>query len=130
MLNQRQRLVGLYILYGIYLHENVKTTPFYQIVLTLLSQANSLHAAEQKLLADFLRSVPKVGKQTPIEFIKGVEKPVPGKFNQDLEPYRKAHTENMPHTNLLQASEVINILHQPNDRKALENLNKYNVIKV
>jgi len=118
--------VGLYILYEIYLHENVKTTPFYQIVLTLLSQANTLHAAEQKLLADFLRSAPKVGKQTPIEFIKGVEKSVPGKFNQDLEPYRKAHTENMPRTSLLQASEVINVIHEPNnDQKTLESHNKY-----
>jgi len=116
-LTLRQRLVGLYILYEIYLHENVKTTPFYQLVLDLLSKADSLHVAEQKLLADFLRSVPKVGKQTPSEFIKEAEKSAPGKFQQDLEPYRKAHAENMPKSHLIYSSQITGTIRDEEDPK-------------
>ena len=114
----------MYILYEIYLHENVKTTPFYQLVLDLLSHADALHVAEQKLLADFLRSVPKVGKQTPAEFIKEAEKSAPGKFQQDLEPYRKAHAENMPKTNLLYGSEVSPAIRDEFDPKTADYSNK------
>ncbi|MDR3549207.1 MAG: hypothetical protein P4M11_13260 [Candidatus Pacebacteria bacterium] len=99
-MNQRQRLVGLYILYEIYLHENVKTTPFYQLVLDLLARADTLHVAEQKLLTDFLKSVPKVGKLTPSEYIMEAERLPAVRFQQDLEPYRKAQAENMPRTAL------------------------------
>ena len=113
----RQRLVGLYILYEIYLNENVKTTPFYQLVLDLLSRSSELHVSEQRLLADFLHSVPKVGKQTPAEFILTAEKTTTGKFNQDLEPYRKAHIENMPKTTIMNGSEVDAIV-RDNDLKA------------
>ncbi len=129
----RQRLVGLYILYEIYLNENVKTTPFYQLVLDLLARADTLHVAEQKLLADFLRSVPKVGKQTPSEFIKEAEKSAPGKFQQDLEPYRKAHAENMPKTSPLYGAQVTSVVRDEDydsDNKGTwvtpENVHKYN----
>jgi hypothetical protein len=84
----------------------VKTTPFYQLVLNLLENASSLHSAEQRLLMDFLGSVPKVGKQAPSEFISEVERSECGKFKKDLSPYRKAHAENMPHTSLLHSSEL------------------------
>ncbi len=90
--------MGLYILYEIYLHENVKTTPFYQLVLDLLARADTLHVAEQRLLTDFLKSVPKIGKQTPAEYIKEAERAGATRFRQDLGPYRKAHAENMPRT--------------------------------
>jgi len=109
-LNISQRLVGLYILYEIYLHENVKTTPFYQLVLDLLAKPDSLHVAEHKLLTEFLKSVPKFAKQTPAEYIKEAEKSAPEKFQQDLDPYRKAHAENMPRTNPMHASSIPNIL--------------------
>ena len=88
----------------------MKTTPFYQLVLNLLENASSLHPAEQRLLIDFLRSVPKVGKQTPSEFISEVEKSECEKFKKDLSPYRKAHAENMPRTTLLHSSELISII--------------------
>lgn len=106
MLDLKQRLIGLYILYEIYLNENVKTTPFYQLVLNLLSAANSLHPAEQKLLMDFLRSVPKVAKQTPGDFIVGVQRAESERFRKDLCPYRKAHAENMPCTSPLYCAAV------------------------
>lgn len=100
----------MYILYEIYLNENVKTTPFYQLVLDLLSHADQLHPAEQKLLVDFLRYVPRMGKQTPGEFINEVKKSINGKFKQDLEPYRKLHAENMPSTSLLYHSQMNTVI--------------------
>jgi heat shock protein HspQ len=96
------------------LHENVKTTPFYQLVLNLLSNPQHLHPAEQKLLTDFLQSVPKVGKQTVNEFMQEVNKSVNKKSLRDLEPYYKVHAENMPRTNLLYSCEVSPILHEKN----------------
>ena len=122
MLSLRQRLIGLYILYEIYLHENVKTTPFYELVLDLLSKADTLHAAEQKLLMDFLKSVPKVGKQIPAEYIKEVEKSPPTKFQQDLEPYRKAQAENMPKTSALYASAISAVIRDDEDNEKLNHV--------
>ncbi len=94
----------MHLLYEIYLHENVKTTPFYQLVLDLLSRRGKLHVAEQKLLTDFLQSVPRIAKQTPAQYIRDAQHAPPAKELQDLEPYRKAHIENMPITQPLPAS--------------------------
>ena len=105
-----QRLIGLYLLYEIYLHENVKTTPFYQLVLDLLSRRNKLHVAEQKLLTDFLQSVPRIAKHTPAQYIRDAEHAPPAKELQDLEPYRKAHIENMPTTLPLPAAALSALL--------------------
>jgi hypothetical protein len=93
-----------------YLHEHVKTTPFYQLVLDLLARSESLHIAEQRLLSGFLRSVPKMSKQTPTEFIAEVEKLGAEKLKQDLEPYRKAHIEHMPNTTVLDSSGIISVI--------------------
>ena len=106
--------MGLYVLYEIYLHENVKTTPFYRLVLDLLSRKEVLHAAEQKLLTDFLQSVPRIAKQTPSQYIREAEKtlsvPVPVPVPLDLEPYRKAHVDNMPAVSLLHAASLSPLL--------------------
>lgn len=101
-------------MYEIYLHENVKTTPFYKLVLDLLTRSETLHIAEQRLLSGFLRSVPKMSKQTPTEFIAEAEKSGGGKFQQDLDPYRKAHIENMPQTASLDNSGIISTLSDDN----------------
>jgi len=100
-----------------YLHEHVKTTPFYQLVLDLLSHSEDLHIAEQRLLSGFLRSVPKMSKQTPTEFIAEVEKLGAERLQQDLEPYRKAHIEHMPNTTLLDSSSIINVISDSNKPK-------------
>lgn len=97
-------------MYAIYLHENVTTTPFYQLVLDLLKKPKNLHPSERKLLTDFLKSVPKVGKQTPNEYVQESDKDEDGKYCKDLYPYYKAHAEHMPHTNLLCHSEVESII--------------------
>lgn len=110
MLNIRQRLVGLYVLYEIYLHENVKTTPFYQLVLDLLDHADLLHIAEQSLLMDFVKSVPKISKQTPKEYIAEANKMPRQQLLLDLEPYRKAHKENMPKTNEISAASLTSLI--------------------
>ena len=94
------------------MNENVKTTPFYQLVLNLLSNPQYLHPAEQKLLTDFLQSVPKVGKQTVNEFMQEVDKSINKKSLYDLEPYYKVHAENMPLTNLLYSCEVSPVLRE------------------
>ncbi len=110
MLSTRERLVGLYILYEAYLNEKVKTTPFYQLVLNLLESHNFLHPAERRLLTDFLKSVPRIAKQTPLEYMKETEKATGGLGQPDLEPYRKAHTANMPPTSQLQGASTIKVL--------------------
>lgn len=110
MLNIKQRLVGLYVLYEIYLHENVKTTPFYQLVLDLLGRAATLHVAEQHLLTDFVKSVPKIAKQTTTAYIAEAEKKPAPQLDLDLEPYRKAHKENMPKTSILGGSALIPLI--------------------
>ena len=106
MLNVRQRLVGLYILYETYLHENVKTTPFYPLVLNLLARIDSLHVAERRLLTDYLSSVPKIAKQSPLEYVKETERLGTTLQRPDLEPYRRAHADNMPATDPLSAAAV------------------------
>ena len=110
MLDVKQRLVGLYILYEIYLHENVRTTPFYQLVLNLLSQAELLHPAERKLLVGFVKSVPKIAKQTLNHYIQEAEHDSALEPELDLEPYRKAHAENMPKTSSLSACSITNLI--------------------
>lgn len=121
--------MGLYILYEIYLHENVKTTPFYQLVLDLLSRSGTLHVAEQKLLAGFLRSVPRMGKQTPTEFIAEAEKAAPAKFHQDLEPYRKAHIENMPQTKLTDSAGIISVLCDEDYAHSFDTSNRFSTLQ-
>jgi hypothetical protein len=118
MLNVKQRLVGLYVLYEIFLHENVKTTPFYQLVLDLLDKAEHLHVAEQKLLNELVKSVPKIAKQTPNQYIKEAQSGSMTLIQQDLEPHRKAHAENMPKTGELNASSIITILRDQEETKS------------
>lgn len=79
-------------------------------MLDLLAKADTLHVAEQKLLTDFLKSVPKIAKQTPIEYIKEAEKSIPVKFQQDLEPYRKAHADNMPKASPIHAASIPTVI--------------------
>jgi hypothetical protein len=98
MLSVGQRLVGLHLLYECYLHENVKTTPFYPLVLNLLQQPDGLHPAERRLLTAYLNSVPKIAKLTPAEYIQETEKTPPDSLSCDFEPYRKAHAGHMPQT--------------------------------
>ncbi len=117
MLNIKQRLVGLYVLYEIYLHENVKTTPFYKLVLDLLDRAETLHIAEQCLLIDFVKSVPKMAKQSPAEYITEIEKRPRQQLDLDLEPYRKAHKENMPKTTVLDSSALVPVIRDQSDSK-------------
>ncbi len=106
MLSVCQRLVGLYILYEIYLNENVKTTPFYKLVLDLLARPEALHPAERKLLIGLIKSVPRIAKQTPMQYVKEAESEPPPRLDVDLEPYRKSQTENMPKTTLLEAASI------------------------
>ncbi len=108
MLDTPQRLAGLYILYEIYRHENVKTTPFYQLMLDLLS--SPIHISERKLLTELVKSVPKIAKLTPSQYLSqsvAESESVPAAtIGLDLEPYRKAHAENMPAAPLKAAASV------------------------
>jgi hypothetical protein len=108
----------------------VKTTPFYQLVLNLLAKADTLHVAEQKLLTEFLKSVPKIAKQTPTEYIKEAEKSCPEKNFQDLEPYRKAHADNMPRTNLQHASSIPIVLKEEDDLRERKKYVEYLIINL
>jgi len=112
MLRPSQRLIGLYILCSIYFHEDVKTTPFYQLILDLLARVETLRIAEQKMLIEFVKSVPKFAKQTPVQYIREAEAEAepPAKLLQDLEPYQKAHSENMPTTNLLNSASLTSVI--------------------
>jgi len=116
MLTVSQRLIALNILYEIYLHENVKTTPFYQLMLDLLV-ASSKHPAETRLLNELVKSVPKISKLTPNQLIKSTEAEVPKTkfFETDMEPYKKAHTENMPIVPLIHSSSVPPVISDHND---------------
>jgi hypothetical protein len=73
MLSKCQRIVAFYILYELYHHENVKTTPFVPIVLRSLQECEmqpEMMKVEMKLLTDFLISVPKVFKQIKVRLLK------------------------------------------------------------
>lgn len=110
MLTVSQRLVGLFILYEIYLHANVKTTPFYQIMLDLLTRKNSIHPAERKLLLSLVKSVPKISKLTPKQYIEMTNKEEEKNEEVDLEPHKKAHTENMPSIPLLNSASIVSVV--------------------
>lgn len=90
------------------------------MVLDRLSNPSKLHIAEEKLLSGFLRSVPRIENQTPTEFVAGAEKSEIEEQKQDLEPYHKAHIENMPHTNLLNKSGVAGLI-RDGEEKAINN---------
>ena len=110
MLDTKQRLVGLHVLSKIYAQENVATTPFYKLMLDLLENSELLHVAEQSLLAEFVKSVPKISKLTPSEYIAQVEAAPPPNLQLDLEPYRKSQKLNMPKTNELNSSSLLPLL--------------------
>jgi hypothetical protein len=77
LLSKSQRIISFYILYELYHHENVKSTPFEAVVLSSIQTCAShinpgtnqvgeenQFKAELKLLTDFLFSVPKIAKNT------------------------------------------------------------------
>ncbi len=109
MLNIRQRLIGLYIIYGMYLNDKVKTTPFYQLVLDRLGQNDPLHLAERRLLTDILKAVPRVARRTPAEYIREANSS-PDLTPVELEPYRRAHAENMPKADAIHACSVAGVV--------------------
>jgi hypothetical protein len=125
LLTLKERLTGLYILCEIYSCDNVRTTPFYQLVLDLLASVEDLHVAEYKLLNGFLTSVPRVGKKTPADFIQEAEMGDTSKSSIDLEPYRKAHSENMPHTHLLHGAAVPPLLVDEDQEPPLDCLERF-----
>ena len=125
MLNIRQRLVALYILYETYLHDKVKTTPFYSLILNLLAHIDSLHPSERHLLIDYLKSVPKIAKQTPTEYVKETEKMAGPIVCPELEPYRRAHVENMPSADGLSAVSVTPTVRDDEDRSSRPTLQPY-----
>ena len=88
----------------------MRTTPFYQLVLDLVGIPNSLQLPEQRLLEGFLKSIPKMAKQTPIEYLSEASKLPPPQFPSDLTPYQNAHNENMPKTNLLTKASTVPII--------------------
>lgn len=45
-----QRLIGLYLIYETYKEANVKTTPFTQVILDMLSNSRQLLPSENRLL--------------------------------------------------------------------------------
>ena len=112
MLTVPQRLIGLYILYELYRNENVKTTPFYQLMLDLLSSTVLTHPAEKKLLTELVKSMPKFSKITPSQYIKALEEEESAwrSLELDLEPHRKAHSESMPCAPLIHSSSVSSII--------------------
>ena len=120
LLTQKERLIGLYILCEIYHYDNVRTTPFYQLILNLLASPEDLHVAEHKLLNGFLTSVLRVGKKTPEEYAKEAEIGEYAKPFIDLEPYRKAHRESMPHTHLLHEAAVPQLLVEGPEERAID----------
>jgi hypothetical protein len=111
LLTKSQRIVAFYILYELYHHENVKSTPFEAVVLSsfqtcawhLNTETNQVgeenqFKAEFKLLSDFLVSVPKISKQAVKDYITEVEaskeplqNPIP-----DIKNYIDIHVANMP----------------------------------
>lgn len=68
MLTVPQRLVGLFVLYEMLIHANGKVTSLYQIALNLFS--NPVNAALKEFLHALLKSVPKISKMTPKEYME------------------------------------------------------------
>jgi hypothetical protein len=118
MLSVGQRLVGLYILFETYPHETVKTTPFATFLLNLLIRLDSLHLAERRLLVEYSRAGPKIGKHTPAEYVKeaerlGQEIPAP-----DLELFRQEVTANLIATDALSAASVAPTVRDDEEQRA------------
>lgn len=122
MLTTSQRLVGLFILYKTYLHANVKTTPFYQMMLDLFAKKNPISISEKELLLNLIQSVPKVSKMTPKQYIEMSTRDKEKYGEVDLEPYRKAHVENMPCISLLHSASIMSSIDDfENQRLNFEN---------
>ena len=107
MLSIPKRLVALYLLYEIHLNDHVKTTPFFQLIIDLLSGI-PIHPAEWKFLAEILRSATKVSSMTPNQYINlGSEEKLE---DVDIQPYMKAHAENMPIVPLINCTSIKTVI--------------------
>lgn len=120
-------------MYSAFQHENVRTTPFYQLVLDLLATPQNLHPAELFLLVDFVKSIPKISKQTPDQLVSDCSKnPIDtSQIVTDLQPYKKAHLENMPKTGDFEKSAIFPVIRDTDqDQKILEiDKNKYFLLR-
>ena len=105
----------------IYEHENVATTPFYKLMLDLLESSELLHVAEKSLLIELVKSVPKISKLTPAEYISQIEATPPPRLQLDLEPYKKSHKQNMPKT--AEFDSILPIIHDEDNKSASYLLN-------
>ena len=79
-------------------------------MLNLIEKLDTLQPPEQQLLVGFINSVPKIAKQTPAMYIAVVSKEPPPPIPSDLAPYQKAHNENMPNTDTMRKSSIIDIV--------------------
>eukprot|EP00347_Sterkiella_histriomuscorum_P008145 403346208 len=131
-LSKSQRIIAFYILYQLYRHENVSSTPFEAVVLssfqTCLHHINTATnqvgeenqlKAEFKLLTDFLVSIPKMSKQQIYQYIQEVENskdpvevPIP-----DINQYIKIYQEKMPKLSGPKAFSITGILQDYDDQE-------------
>ena len=94
LLTQTQRLVGFYLLYDIYRHESLPTTPFVPLVVEIVEKTTD--EVERKFLLQFLSSLPKeLPKQSAQSFLQSCDPaeqvPIP-----DLDAVRRMHQESAP----------------------------------
>ncbi|CDW77476.1 UNKNOWN [Stylonychia lemnae] len=132
LLSKSQRIIAFYILYQLYRHENVKSTPFEAVVMSSLQTCvqhinmstnqvgeDNQYKAEFKLLTDFLVSVPKMSKQQVGQYIQDIENnkdplelPIP-----DLKEYINMFQQNMPKINGMKAHSLTGILRDQDDQE-------------
>jgi hypothetical protein len=114
MLTVSQRLVSLFILYEIVIHSNGKLTSLYQVAVHLL--ARPINFAVKELLLTFLKSIPKISKITPkqyIEMSKGQE--------IDMQFFKEAYKENTLVVPLIHLSSLLNTLGDYQDTPDITN---------
>ena len=94
LLTQTQRLVGFYLLYDIYRHESLPTTPFVPLVVEIVEK--TLDEVERKFLLQFLSSLPKeLPKQSVQSFLQSCD-PNEQPAIPDLDAFRRMHQESAP----------------------------------
>ena len=94
LLTQTQRLVGFYLLYDIYRHESLPTTPFVPLVVEIVEKTTD--EVERKFLLQFLSSLPKeLPKQSVQSFLQSCD-PAEHPAIPDLDAFRRMHQESAP----------------------------------
>jgi len=116
MLTIPQRLVGLVILYEIIIHTNGKLTSLYQVGVYLL--AKPVNFAVKELLLTLLKSVPKISKMTPKQYMEMID----DKDQEiDIKAFKEGYKENSLAVPLIHLSSLLNAIGDYEDTHGIAN---------